>query len=243
MAKSFVSMTTIVGNGLYKMKTSIIGRKFGKLTVLKEGRKTRHNQYYICKCDCGNIKEVRGDNLKSGRTKTCGCINRDIIGQKFGMLTVVSKSEKVRIRKNGWVDGNYYNCKCDCGNDCVVARTNLISGNQKSCGCLHKKPEHLKKIAPERKGYINGTNVNILEKILETNSKATEKVKGVIFNTQSGKWESRIMLKGKSYWLGAYLNKSDAIAARKTAEEKLFGDFLEWYYETYPDKKPKEETE
>lgn len=52
----------------------LTGQKFGRLTVIglddKPGRKT----YWICKCDCGNVKSVRSDSLQGGRIKSCGCL-------------------------------------------------------------------------------------------------------------------------------------------------------------------------
>ena len=52
-----------------------IGKKFGKLIVLEDTGK-RQLKYVIwkCLCDCGNITEVRSNHLKSGHTKSCGCI-------------------------------------------------------------------------------------------------------------------------------------------------------------------------
>lgn len=62
-----------------KVKTKdLTGQKFGRLTVLgidetKETRKT----FWICQCDCGNLKSVRADYLQSGGVKSCGCLKRD----------------------------------------------------------------------------------------------------------------------------------------------------------------------
>lgn len=56
-----------------------IGQRYGKLTVIKDlgmierpNGKKRH--YWKCKCDCGNTFNVRGDCLKSGNNKSCGCL-------------------------------------------------------------------------------------------------------------------------------------------------------------------------
>lgn len=55
----------------------ITGRKFGKLSVI-ERCGTKHGQIvWLCKCDCGNEKIVSGHNLRSGRTKSCGCLIHD----------------------------------------------------------------------------------------------------------------------------------------------------------------------
>ena len=54
----------------------LIGQKFGHLIVLKkDASKIGGSAYWICRCDCGNIISVRGNNLKTGNTTSCGCIN------------------------------------------------------------------------------------------------------------------------------------------------------------------------
>lgn len=56
-------------------RIDLTGQKFGKLTVLKFAgfSKTHHGSYWLCKCDCGNTKEVFGSSLKHGLTTSCGC--------------------------------------------------------------------------------------------------------------------------------------------------------------------------
>lgn len=56
---------------------------------------------------------------------------RDLTGQTYGLLTVVSESP---IRTD---EGSVqWNCKCACGGERVVSAYNLRSGYRKSCGCL-----------------------------------------------------------------------------------------------------------
>lgn len=53
----------------------MIGKKFGKLTVLEELPERKHGKIiYQCKCDCGNITNVLGCHLRNGNTKSCGCL-------------------------------------------------------------------------------------------------------------------------------------------------------------------------
>lgn len=55
-----------------------IGEKFGRLTVLDiDKSKQFQNRYLICLCECGNIKSVRADHLKSGKIKSCGCMYKE----------------------------------------------------------------------------------------------------------------------------------------------------------------------
>jgi len=55
----------------------LTGKKFGRLTATKiVGKSKSGNFNWLCKCDCGNIKEVIGSGLKNGHTKSCGCLRR-----------------------------------------------------------------------------------------------------------------------------------------------------------------------
>ena len=54
---------------------SLIGQKFGKLTVLERVENNRFNQVcYKCKCECGGETIVSGNNLSQGITSSCGCV-------------------------------------------------------------------------------------------------------------------------------------------------------------------------
>ena len=57
----------------------ITGQKFGKLEVIKKvgSKKTSSGAtkiFWSCKCECGNSCIVEGNALKSGNTKSCGCV-------------------------------------------------------------------------------------------------------------------------------------------------------------------------
>lgn len=59
---------------------------------------------------------------------------KDLTGQKFGMLTAIKRVEdKVSSTGKHYV---MWLCKCDCGNDKVVARSALTKGETRSCGCI-----------------------------------------------------------------------------------------------------------
>ena len=57
----------------------------------------------------------------------------DLTGRRFGKLTVIGIANK---KKNGKDRHRRWLCKCDCGNDVVVATDKLNRGDTKSCGCL-----------------------------------------------------------------------------------------------------------
>jgi len=124
------------------MKTiDISGQKFGRLVVLEKVDKPnqlRKRAYFRCRCDCGTEKVIETYALRSGKTKSCGCINKenpprkviDIIGNRFGRLIVISRVENYRA-----TNGAQFLCKCDCGNEKTVQSAKLRNGHTKSCGC------------------------------------------------------------------------------------------------------------
>ena len=71
------------------------------------------------------------------------------------------------------------------------------------------------------------------KKMLKNN---TSGIRGVSWDSHKQKWLAQIRFKGKNYHLGRYVKKEDAAKARKEAEENLFGNFLEYYQKTFPDR-------
>lgn len=77
----------------------LTGKRFGRLVVLKRASKPGDRVRWLCKCDCGVKKEVRGYNITSGHTKSCGCLNKEII-TKHGYYKK-GKESKIYVR---WVN-------------------------------------------------------------------------------------------------------------------------------------------
>lgn len=116
----------------------LTGQRFGRLTVLHRVEPKSYPIYWVCQCDCGEIKSIRSSNLTQGLTKSCGCLkNENLIGQKFNRLTVV---ELLPDRDN--FRRKIYKCQCECGNYINVRASDLKSGNTKSCGCLNIEKLH-----------------------------------------------------------------------------------------------------
>lgn len=58
----------------------VIGKRFGRLTVIcRNGNSSNSSKMYLCKCDCGKSKNVIGVYLLDGRTKSCGCLNSELV--------------------------------------------------------------------------------------------------------------------------------------------------------------------
>ena len=133
----------------------LVGQIFGRLTVLEEYR--NENGYAVCRCqcDCGNQKVIHKSNLTAGRTRSCGCLEkenrekyRDIAGMRFGRLTAQRPTQQ---RSDGSI---VWECSCDCGNQALVQGRHLVRGMTKSCGCIGSENRQKTEIAHQRFGRL-----------------------------------------------------------------------------------------
>lgn len=114
-----------------------VGNRYGKLVVLSRAiMPNKKGVYWHCKCDCGNEVDVFGTSLRSGNTKSCGCLKHERIVQ--------SNIKRGKQLKNGdrygslvikEIQPNKILCQCDCGKVKWINRQDLLSGDTKTCGC------------------------------------------------------------------------------------------------------------
>jgi hypothetical protein len=56
----------------------LTGNKYGRLTIIKRVENSKFLEaQWLCKCECGNTKIVKANNLKRGSTKSCGCLKKE----------------------------------------------------------------------------------------------------------------------------------------------------------------------
>lgn len=116
-------------------KIDLTGVRFGRLEVVSEVESVGKHKRWKCRCDCGNEVVVMGDHLKSGATKSCGCLSNkhlNLVGERFGRLLVLEKADNVNKK-------TAYKCICDCGNITIKTTRDLRRGDTTSCGCLNKE--------------------------------------------------------------------------------------------------------
>ena len=122
------------------------GQKYGKPYIIERAENDKHGKaQWLCQCDCGSEpKIINGSAIRKGLVVSCGCNKKeklnqynlnhtiDETGKVYGYLTVVDRNfDKDKIK-----DGRaMWNCKCKCGNNCVVAGKLLREGKVTSCGC------------------------------------------------------------------------------------------------------------
>ena len=107
---------------------NLSGLKFGKLTVMeraedKRSQNGRNHIMYICKCDCGKQVVVKAENLRSGNTKSCGCLS--------------SEKTKERLKKHGMHGTRIYviwqGMKSRCNNPHSLSYANYGNRGIKVC--------------------------------------------------------------------------------------------------------------
>ena len=150
-----------------------------KETYWLEKGLSRKHIYWDCECLCGTLFTARGEDIRQGKIKSCGCIRTELskemcekrrdkcslIGQRFGKLLVLEDSG------NRTTEGQViWKCLCDCGNITYVSTGNLQSGHVKSCGCMKKgKPSIIDK---NEENYIGRrfTALVVLEYLITSHS-------------------------------------------------------------------------
>lgn len=62
-------------------RKEMVGIKFNHLLVIAEGGYNEKSKCYLwkCRCDCGNEVVVMGQHLRSGHTKSCGCVQKETV--------------------------------------------------------------------------------------------------------------------------------------------------------------------
>ena len=213
----------------------LTGQQFERLKVIQfydisKDKKAR----WLCECSCGNKNIiVTGKLLRSGHTKSCGCLSREMASKRM------KKHERSQTRLysiwcnmksrcfnksipqykdyggrgiticDGWLsdDGfiNFYNWSMDNGylKNLTLDRNN-VNGNYEPSNCR----------------WVTTTIQNINQRIRKDNKSGQ---KGVHFDNKSNKWKASIKVKKQHIHLGYFENLDDAIKIRKNAEKKYFG--------------------
>ena len=212
------------------MKEDWIGKTINGFKISDYKRENKRTLLYAECPFCHQKKWIRSENIRS--YYSCGCYNKehnffksnDLTKRQFGRLTVIYPTDQ-RDPNNGSV---IWHCKCQCNNEIDVSATDLTRMRVSSCGCL---AEDVQSQSGHKVGQFvkdnfckDGTNIkNLTSKIPKNN---TSGYKGVSYDKKRCKWTAQIVFQSKSYYLGRYDKKEDAVEARKLAEKELFEKYL-----------------
>lgn len=239
--------------------------KFGRLTVIGidgdsviSNISTPSNWKYLCKCDCGNIRSIWKLSLVKHRSNSCGCLQKEkvaITGNKNSKINTITCIDNYiyiyleNVNCYAIIDKEDYEIVKDYkwhGRKSMYTTYVLtnIKGTRKKlrlhniilpCNSLYEVDHINHNGLDNRKDnlrIVTRSQNNMNQKTPVNN---TSDHTGVSFNNQHKKWEAYITVNRYTYKLGMYLNKCDAVKARKEAEIKYFGEFR--YQE--PDKETK----
>ena len=198
-----------------------------KKYIKTQGGNTPNKGEFICPL-CGKSFITRITSISSGNTTNCGCKNKDnLIGQKFGKLTVIKKAPN-KNNRTAWY------CKCDCGNpELIIVQGKLLkNGSVKSCGCLKQQASHIKDLTGYRFGYLT---------VLKDSGQREQKYVGqsnVLWDClcDCGKHilvNGQMLQNGKVYSCGCKKERSKGELKIKQILEENQIDFVEQY--TYKD--------
>lgn len=229
---------------------NLIGRKFGKLTVWERAEdyivpKTKQHQFcWLCQCECGNQKVVRGSTLKNGKTTSCGCVHKEVV-KKIGIKNKktnnydLSGEYGIGYTYNGrafYFDLEDYDLIKDYSWSMDKAGY-VIGSPSKNRKQIHL---HVLIMNPDSKQDVDHINHNPSDNRkanlrnvtrsqnqmnvgLSRNNKSG--VTGVHFDSTNEKWVAQIGIDRKRKNLGKFDNFDDAVKARKEAEKKYFGEY------------------
>lgn len=127
-----------------RQKENIIGRVFGRLTVVEEDEPTttpkgRKLNYWKCSCRCGNTHRVEASALRQGKILSCGCVYPEYVDSDFMSIQecFLDKAKKVHGDKYTYDKTEYLHSKikvivtCPTHGDFLAIAGNFLMG----CGC------------------------------------------------------------------------------------------------------------
>lgn len=230
------------------MKNRIeIGKTYNQITVIgvKEDSEKPY-KVYNCRCEkCGKIFPRRGQEILKYQSGGCfECRERERIrkkeeaakshiGEVHGNLEITGFSG---IKKQSYHFVPIMECRCrKCGNITKIPLPRLNASQARECAeCARKNLKTGHEIS--KSAAVEGTSILAIDGRRKKNKNNSSGYNGISKFSKSGKYRAYINFRRKQYNLGLFNNIDDAIAARKEAEEKIYGSFLEWYAQKFPEK-------
>lgn len=203
----------------------MIGETFHLLTVVNGPVSDRRGRAWVCKCDCGSDRLVTESKLKSGHTKSCGCLQRKLLA--------------ARQTKHGHYYEAEFRTWSNMKKRCSDPRYARWYGGVKICDRwvesyedfladvgARPSPKHsLDRIDPS--GNYEPSNVRwVLHNVQTRNTRnhCTNKtgVRGVSWSAAKNKWRAAIYVDNKQKHVGYFTTLDAAAEARKLAEERYW---------------------
>jgi len=212
------------------------GKVFNNWIVLeRDNAKKGKGAYWICQCQCDNktIRSVSGVKLRSGSSKSCGCIHKnhkensyDLSGTYGIGYTVKGEAfffdleDYDKISNYYWyIDKKKYVCTREMGVEIKMHR--LIMDAKEGQEVDHVN--HINYDNRKSELRIATHNQNMFNKVLYKNNSSGHK--GVLWSKRDEKWVARIQVDKKQVELGRFTNIDDAVRVREAAEKDYYGEY------------------
>lgn len=208
------------------------GDVFGNLTIIEETEKyywmdkrgvTRSKRMFNCLCSCGNTTKVSIEHLRSGHTKSCGClqaISAQELNTEHGNYTVPLGNYKNPML-NRW-KSMVQRCAKNHNYLRLEHSQKLLTDFKYFCDYINKElgdcPEGMSLDRKDNNlGYIEG-NLRWATRIQQADntrgaSKVSSRFKGVCYNKKNSNWMATIMRDGIRQYIGSFKNEYDAARA------------------------------
>lgn len=238
---------------LYKetrsIRENLIGQQFNRLTVIAQAedyinpKTKKHTPRWICQCSClkQTITYATSGQLKNGQKKSCGCLriesniknnkkyNEFKLLEDYG-LCYLSNGEKVLFDKDDYeLLKDYYWSIDSKGYVYTKIDNKYISMHRLIMGVIDDNSieiDHIKHNKLDNRKHqlrIVTKSQNMQNQSLSVAN--TSGVTGVSWYQQTGQWRAYIYINKKFNSLGLFNKFEDAVKARKSAEQKYYGEF------------------
>lgn len=219
-----------------------VGEIYKGAEIIEVGHKYASNQtLYTFKCSkCGKIAQ-RVHSVFIQRPFCKDCIKADVESKKIDEANKNYAGKTVngiKIIEVSHRDAKSYLCvNAICPKCQKIFNVRLIHVKRgiKSCSDCAKTINLDLGHTFTKNAAVDGTLISAIDGRRKVNKNNTTGHNGVNI-TKSGRYRAYINFKRKQYHLGVYDTAEEAAEARKIAEKKMYGDFLKWYSETYPEK-------
>lgn len=231
-----------------KIKDNLTGKQFGKLTVLSRAddyvqKRGSHEAMWNCICSCDKHKKivVRDYLLRTGQTKSCGCLrgqwciktNEYSLGLEYG-VGYTSNNEEFFFDIDDYDKIKEY-CWKKASDGYIVTRIRTTGKLLKMQWLVTDNIDidHRKIVVDHINGIKHDNRKNNLRVVTRSQNNMNRSISsnnksgctGVFWLENRNKWWAYIGINHKNINLGYYSNYEDAVKARKNAEEKYFGEY------------------